>query len=101
MYESAPSAEQLAVLGLTAADLSDEDVDVWPCSWPAFLLFNRMSTQWRVGTGGAIGLDYNCLRDVARFLGIKKNKLAEIFPDLQVLEGEALRVMAEERDNSP
>jgi hypothetical protein len=101
LYESGPSAEQLAILGLTAADLSGDDVEVWPCNWPAFLLFNRISTQWRVGAGGAIGLDYNCIRDVAKFLGIKKKKLAEIFPDLQVLEGEALRVMAEERENSP
>ncbi|WP_256581505.1 MULTISPECIES: DUF1799 domain-containing protein [Pseudomonas] len=101
MYESGPSAEQLGVLGLTAADLDDEDVEVWPCNWPAFLLFNRMSTQWRAGSGGAIGLDYSSIRDVAGFLGIKKKKLAEIFPDLQVLEGEALRVMAEERENSP
>jgi hypothetical protein len=101
LYESGPSAEQLAILGLTAADLSGDDVEVWPCNWPAFLLFNRISTQWRVGAGGAIGLDYNCIRDVAEFLGIKKKKLAEIFPDLQVLEGEALRVMAEERENSP
>ena len=101
MYESGPSAEQLAILGLTAADMSDEDVEIWPCNWPVFLLFNRMSTQWRVGPGGAVGLDYNCIRDVAGFLGIKKKKLAEIFPDLQVLEGEALRVIAEERENSP
>jgi len=101
MYGSGQSAEQLAALGLTAADLDEEDVEVWPCNWPAFLLFNRMSTQWRAGTGGAIGLDYSSIRDVASFLGIKKKKLAEIFPDLQVLEGEALRVMAEERENSP
>ena len=88
------------MFGLAPGDL-DEEVEVWPCNWPAFLLFNRMSTQWRAGAGGAIGLDYSCIRDVAGFLGIKKKKLAEIFPDLQVLEGEALRVMAEERENSP
>ena len=101
MYESGPSVEQLAALGLTAADLDEEDVEVWPCNWPAFLLFNRISTQWRAGASGVVGLDYSCIRNVAKFLGIKKKKLAEIFPDLQVLEGEALRVMAEERENSP
>lgn len=90
----------MSMFGLAPGDL-EEETEVWPCNWPAFLLFNRMSTQWRVGAGGAIGLDYNCIRDVAGFLGIKKKKLAEIFPDLQVLEGEALRVMAEERENSP
>lgn len=95
MYASGQSGEQLAALGLTAADLDDEELEVWPCCWSAFLLFDRMSTQWRTGAGGAIGLDYSCLRDVASFLGIKKKQLAEIFPDLQVLEVEALRVMAE------
>jgi len=100
MYEPPPSAEQLAAFGLDAEDI-EEEFEVWPCLWRAFLLFNRMSTQWRVGAGGATGLDYSSIRDVAGFLAIKKKKLAEIFPDLQVLEGEALRVMAEERENSP
>ena len=101
MYESGPSAEQLGVLGLTAADLDDEDVEVWPCNWPPLRLFSSMRTQWRAGANGAIGLDYSSIRNVAGLLGIKKKKLAEIFPDLQVLEGEALRVMAEERENRP
>ncbi|KRA06448.1 DUF1799 domain-containing protein [Pseudomonas sp. Root569] len=100
MYESPPDAEQIAAFGWDAEDM-EEEFEVWPCLWSAFVLFNRMSTQWRAGAGGAIGLDYSCIRDVAGFLGIKKKKLAEIFPDLQVLEGEALRVMAEERENSP
>jgi hypothetical protein len=97
MYGSGQSAEQLAALGLTAADLDEEDVEVWPCNWPAFLLFNRMSTQWRAGTGGAIGLDYSSIRDVAGFLGIKKKQIAEIFHDLQVMEAEALLVMSESK----
>ncbi|WP_053151249.1 DUF1799 domain-containing protein [Pseudomonas sp. P97.38] len=100
MYEPPPNAEQLAAFGWDAEDV-EEEFEIWPCLWSAFLLFNRMSTQWRAGAGGAIGLDYSCIRDVAGFLGIKKKKLAEIFPDLQVLEGEALRVMAEERENRP
>ncbi|WP_308584886.1 DUF1799 domain-containing protein [uncultured Pseudomonas sp.] len=100
MYSPSAPDELISVFGFAPGDL-DEDVEVWPCNWPAFLLFNRMSTQWRAGTGGAIGLDYSSIRDVAGFLGIKKKKLAEIFPDLQVLEGEALRVMAEERENRP
>ncbi|VVN09653.1 hypothetical protein PS683_03776 [Pseudomonas fluorescens] len=90
----------MGLFGLAPGDFEDV-TEVWPCNWPAFYLFNRMSTQWRAGAGGAIGLDYTCLLDVAGFLGIKKKKLAEIFPDLQVLEGEALRVMAEGRENSP
>jgi hypothetical protein len=38
---------------------------------------------------------------VAGFLGIKKKTIPEIFPDLQVMEAEALAVMGEARDNSP
>lgn len=32
--------------------------EVWPDNWPALELFIDLSTQWRVGPGGLIGLDY-------------------------------------------
>lgn len=54
-----------------------------------------MGTQWRVGMGGAIGLDYNTITVVARGLRIKLTP--ERFDGLRVMEGEALRVMAEKR----
>jgi hypothetical protein len=84
----------MAMFGLTLDDIDDE-VEVWPGNWPAFRLFNALGTQWRTGACGATGLDYTSIRDVASFIGIKKKHLPEIFPDLQIMEAEALAVMAE------
>ncbi|WP_429515901.1 DUF1799 domain-containing protein [Pseudomonas frederiksbergensis] len=82
--------------GFSAEDYGDE-CEVWPDNWPAFCLFNALSTQWRTGACGATGLDYTSIRDVAGYLGIKKKQIAEIFHDLQVMEAEALLVMSESK----
>lgn len=85
----------MAALGLTQADIAEEEVEVWPDAWPAFRLFDAMGTQWRVGPGGASGLDYTAIPATASMLGIKRRELTYIFPDLRVMEVEALAVMAE------
>lgn len=95
MYEPQASADELALFGLGIGDFAEDEVEVWPGNWPAFRLFNALSTQWRTGACGATGLDYTSIRDVASFIGIKKKQIPEIFPDLQILESEALAVMAE------
>lgn len=95
MYEQGPSAEQLAHLGLTPEDIEVEEVEVWPDAWPVFRLFESMGTQWRLGQGGPFGLDYTAIAATASMLGIKRRDLNEIFPDLRIMEHEALAVMAE------
>lgn len=95
MYEPCVTAEDMAKLGLTLADIAEDDVEIWPDNWPVFRLFNALGTQWRTGAGGATGLDYTSIRDVASYIGIKKRQIPELFPDLQVMEAEALAVMAE------
>ena len=90
----------MRLFGLSPEDF-EQDVDVWSDNWLAFSLFNALATQWRTGACGATGLDYKSIRDVARYLGIKKKTIPEIFPDIQVMEAEALAVMGEARDNSP
>lgn len=95
MYEPRATAEDMAKLGLTLADIEEDDVEIWPDNWPVFRLFNALGTQWRTGACGATGLDYTSIRDVASYLGIKKRQIPELFPDLQVMEAEALAVMAE------
>ncbi|WLG43228.1 DUF1799 domain-containing protein [Pseudomonas sp. FP1740] len=94
MYEPRASADDMAMFGLTLDDIDDE-VEVWPDNWPAFRLFNALGTQWRTGPGGATGLDYSVVREVAILIGLKKRQIPELFPDLQVMEAEALAVMAE------
>jgi len=85
----------LAALGLTLDDIEEEVVEVWPDAWPAFRLFDALGTQWRVASGGPSGLDYTAIPATAPMLGIKRRDLTDIFPDLRVMEVEALAVMAE------
>jgi hypothetical protein len=82
---------------MTKADIPEEQYEVWPGNWPSFLLFEAMFTQWRVGMGGAVGLDYNALKPVASMIGLKRAELSEAFPDLRMMEAEALLVMSESR----
>lgn len=70
-------------------------VEVWPDAWSAFRLFDAMGTQWRVGPGGPSGLDYTAILSTAAMLGIRRRDLTDIFPDLRVMEVEAMAVMAE------
>ncbi|WP_460100055.1 DUF1799 domain-containing protein [Pseudomonas sp. H3_C08] len=87
----------MAAFGMTLADIPEEEYEVWPDNWPAFLLFEAMSTQWRVGMGGATGLDYNALPPVASMLGMKRRDIPEVFHDIRVMEAEAMLVMSESK----
>ncbi|MNT84881.1 hypothetical protein D3C72_2249720 [compost metagenome] len=73
------------MLGLSRADLPEEEVEVWPDAWLAVRLFEAMSTQWRTGMRGASGLDYSIIPATASMLGIKRRDLPDIFPDLRVM----------------
>ncbi|MFT0580570.1 DUF1799 domain-containing protein [Pseudomonas fulva] len=74
-------------------DIEEEEVEVWPDAWPAFRLFDALGTQWRVASGAPSGLDYTAIPATAAMLGIKRRDLTDIFPDLRVMEVEALSVM--------
>lgn len=100
LYEPPPSINQLASLGMTMADLNDT-VEVLPDVWPAFRLMDAMGTQWRFGMSGATGLDYSVVREVGSIIGMTKKQITQTFPDLRVMEAEALAVMAEARQTSP
>lgn len=73
---------------------------MWDVNWPAFDVLNEMSTQWRVGVGGATGLDYAAFPVVASLLGYKKKHHADIFQDLRIMENEALITMGENRKDA-
>ena len=55
-----------------------------------------MSTQWRVGPGGACGLDYNVLPEIWRRTKTPIDQRDDIFNSLRVLEDAALSAMREE-----
>lgn len=53
-----------------------------------------MLRQWRVGMGGPVGFDYAALPVVEKRVGVKKRDRREVFEAIQVMEDEALRIMA-------
>lgn len=91
---------QASLFGLKLEEIPDDEIDVWDINWNTFCLFDSMRTQWRVGMGGATGLDYSSLPAVAKMLGIKKKELQDMFSDIQAMENEALITMGENREDA-
>jgi len=79
------------------AHAQEKEILVWPGNELAFSTFSRLSTQWRVGMNGATGLDYTAVLAFIRALRLPRDRADALFGDLQVMEGEALAVMAEQR----
>lgn len=57
-----------------------------------------MSTQWRVGPGGVIGLDYQVIPMFLRLRRVPRARWEALIDDLRTMEAEALAVLAEERE---
>ena len=81
----------MAAFGLSEADYEGEYVEIWQDNLDAFRLFKVMCTQWRTSMAGVTGLDYNCIPWVMKVNNIPENE--RIFNDLQIMEGEALKLM--------
>lgn len=72
-------------------------VEVWPDAVDPLRLFNGLMTQWRMGPGGPIGIDYAVVPMVAREIaGIRPRRLRELWWHLRVMESEALAVISEQ-----
>jgi len=71
-------------------------MQVWPEHIAVLNLFNAVLTQWRVGMAGPTGLDCPAvLATLDRLLEkLSEERRNEMFLDLQVMEREALVVMA-------
>lgn len=74
-----------------------EPVEVWPDNLPAVNLFISMSTQWRVGMGGATGLDYAALPAVMAMLCIEESERPQVFEDLRIMESAAIVAMGKSK----
>ena len=72
-------------------------VEVWPDNHAAFILFNNLSTQWRVGMGGPTGLDYAAVYPLLDRAAKDPQEWDELFSDIQVMEGAALKQIGENR----
>lgn len=85
--------QELAAAGLTPDDVAPDPVEIWPDVLPAYELFSHLGTQWRVGAGGATGLDYNVLYHKMGRMGLSAEQFESLEADIQVMEGEALKAM--------
>lgn len=70
---------------------------VLPDNWEPLQAFLDLSTQWRVGSAGAVGLDYNVMFQMFRVRGVPRKRWADLLDDIQVMEGAALKTMSEDK----
>lgn len=59
-----------------------------------------MSTQWRVGLNGAVGLDYNVLPFLFRLMRIPRENQLDVLDDIRVMESTVLKLFAESKATS-
>jgi len=68
-----------------------DDYEVTPDAWPAVSMFLKVQTQWRVGMGAVIGLDYGALRWCFELEEVENPR--ELLEDLQVIEGRVVEIL--------
>lgn len=68
---------------------------LWPEHQTALQIFGAVQTQWRVGMAGATGLDYTALPIVMELYQVAPADRRQVFDDVRVMEGEALRFFGE------
>lgn len=76
--------------------LQNADFEVWPENWPVVQLFCRLSTQWQVAIGGAVGLIYESAYPLLDRLYQDQQEWWQALDDLQEMERAALSAMREE-----
>jgi hypothetical protein len=74
-----------------------EPLYLWPENIPSWDLFQAVSTQWVVGMGGAVGLNYQGVEVVMRKRRIKRADECKLFADIQVMERATLNAWSERK----
>ena len=94
MYDSGPSDDELAAIGIRREDVEDtSDVEIWPENDLVFKVFRQASSQWRMGPAGRVALDHNVVFRYFDLQGIKPKKQLALMQDIHVLECAALKQM--------
>ena len=88
------TAEDAKLMGIELPEEKrDNDYEVLPDAWPAVSMFLRVQTQWRVGMGGVIGLDYGAVRWCFELEQIENPR--ELLDDLQVIEAKVVEILSQ------
>jgi Phage related hypothetical protein (DUF1799). len=70
-----------------------DDYEVTPEAWPAVSMFLKVQTQWRVGMGGVIGLDYGAVRWLFELEQVSDQR--QLLEDLQLIEGKVVEILSQ------
>ena len=90
LYWKRPTAAEVAEFGCRPEDYPEPDVQAWPEAWPSIQLFARNSTQWRVGMGGPVGLDYGVIHHELDRMALAPDEYEQTLAYLRVIEQAAL-----------
>lgn len=82
--------------GFELEDYETDPVEVWPENWQAFQLFAYMETQWRIGMGGATGLDYVVLHHKMDRMNLTPEEYEQLEADVRLMEISALATMGKQ-----
>lgn len=93
MFTRLPSEQEAAAAGFAVEDYAEE-AEVWPENWLAIQIISQLGTQWRTGFNGPTGLDYPTLFQLLDRYELDKAEWWQMFEDLRLLEGAALKAMA-------
>ncbi len=79
---------------MTREDVAaQEEFEVWPENWDAVMLFVDLMTQWRMGMGSPVALDYAAIPVVMDLNGTPAYQRRELFDAIRVMEVGALEAM--------
>ncbi|WP_434642629.1 DUF1799 domain-containing protein [Achromobacter piechaudii] len=94
-YWEPPSADALALAGVRSrpALFRRPTVELWPEHADAFSVFIRNCTQWRMGNGGPIGLDYVAVHADLALYGIEPAKRPGVMNVVRQVERAALELL--------
>ena len=71
----------------------ENDFYVYQENWEAVMMFLKVQTQWRVGMGGIIGLDYT---SVIEMIKLYTDKAIDLMESIQVIEAAILKTLSKE-----
>lgn len=93
MYERLPTAKELEGTGFVPEDYETDPVDIWPENEAAFDLFAWLGTQWCMGPGGPVGLNYLVMFAKLDRMDISAAERELLERDVQLMESHALAEM--------
>ena len=95
MYVKEADIEELLAAGLSPEDFEDESCELWQENERAVNLFSRVSTQWRVGMAGPVGLDYGPMFSLMSRMRLTENEYDTLFDDMRVVERTAIECLVQ------